>query len=105
MLIATIQSTTTTTTTKTDLRVGNLKRSFACKSTQNKKMQAERDGDLYQSKVERPQVRVMNNNTRKTVENAKKTFQDAQSAVHGAREREESTKKRAEADVHAAHVR
>ena len=68
-------------------------------------MQAERDDDLYQSKVERPQVRVMNNNTRKTVDNAKKTFQDAQSAVHGAREREESTKKRAEADVHAAHVR
>ena len=68
-------------------------------------MRAERDDALYQSKIDRSQVRVMKKKTKKTVDNAHKKVQDAQSAVHGAQEREEDTTKKAEADVNAAHVR
>ena len=60
---------------------------------------------LYKSKVEISQVRVMKNNTKKTVDSANKTVQDTQAAVHGAGEREEAPKKRDEADMNAAHVR
>ena len=48
---------------------------------------------------------VMKKNTNKTVDNANKKVQDAQYAVHGARDIEEATKKRAESEVNAAHVR
>ena len=50
-------------------------------------MQAERYYALYESKVERPQFRVMKNKTKKTVDNAPKKVQDVQSAVYGAQER------------------
>ena len=68
-------------------------------------MQAERNDALYQSKVDRSQVRVVKKNTKKTVDNYPHKVQDAQSAVHGAQEREEDTTEKAEADVNAAHVR
>ena len=48
-------------------------------------MRAERDDALYQSKIDRSQVRVMKNKTKKTVDTAVQKVQDAQSAVHGAR--------------------
>ena len=47
MIIATIQSTTATKKIM-DLRVGNLKRSIARKSTQNKRIQDERNDALDQ---------------------------------------------------------
>ena len=58
--------------------MGNLKRSFACKSTQNKKMQAERNNALDKSKVDISLVQFMKNKTKKTLDNANKTVQDAQ---------------------------
>ena len=82
MLIETIQSTTPT--KKPDLRVGNLKRSLAWKSTQNKKMTTERDDALDQSKIDRAQFLVTKKKKNKKVENSNKTVQDAQSSVHGA---------------------
>ena len=85
--------------------MGNLKRSFACKSTQNNNIQSGRDDALHQSKVDRYQVQVVNKNTNKKLVNSKKIVQDAKYAVHGARDREEATKKIAEADVSADHAR
>ena len=85
--------------------MGKLKRSLDRKSTQNKKMQDERDYALDHSNVEISQVRFTKKKTKKTVDNSKKTVHDAQYAVHGAWEREDATKKRAEADVNADHVR
>ena len=52
--------------------MGNLKRSIARKSTQNKNMQADSDYALDKSKVDRSQFRVMKKKTKKTVDNAKK---------------------------------
>ena len=85
--------------------MGKLNLSLARKSTQNKKIQAERNDALYQSKVDRSQVRFMKKKTKKTVANTNKIVQYAQYEVHGARQRKGATKKRAEADVNAAHVR
>ena len=67
---------------KQDPRVGNLKRYIDCNSTQNKKIQADMDDALYQSKVDIAQVRVMKKKTKKTVYNTNKTVQYVQSAVH-----------------------
>ena len=50
--------------------MGNPKRSIDHKSTQNKKMQSERDDALDQQKFDISQVRVMKKKTKKTVENA-----------------------------------